>query len=89
MRNLTHIQPGQDFEFLYKNHRNEVANRRVRFLSLMWGTNDWHPNICLMLEGLDLDKGAIRTFDVGRIAMGTFQRYYQQPSIASAEGEGL
>lgn len=42
--------------FLYKNHRGEVAVRRVIPLGIVWGSTEWHPEPQWLLRALDVDK---------------------------------
>ena len=53
--------------FTYKNHRGEVATRRVQPGFIYFGTTDWHPTPCWLMRVHDLDKGAPRDFDLREI----------------------
>lgn len=57
-------------EFDYKNWRGEVAHRRVRGVRLWFGTTEHHPEPCLLLHAIDLDRGVERDF---RVLDMTFQ----------------
>ncbi len=46
----------------YRNHRGEVADRRVVPSRLWFGSTSWHPESQWLLEAIDLDKGAVRDF---------------------------
>ena len=59
--------PDRDVTFTYRNHRGEVADRRVRPAGLWFGKTEHHPRPCWLLRGLDLDKDQWRDFDLGRI----------------------
>lgn len=48
--------------FTYRNFRGEVAERRVRPISVVFGKNDWHPVPQWLLVAHDLDKDAVRNF---------------------------
>jgi predicted DNA-binding transcriptional regulator YafY len=48
----------------YTNYRGERAQRRVEPVALYWGSTEWHPEPQLLLEAVDLDKDAVRTFSV-------------------------
>lgn len=54
-------------EFMYRNHRGEVACRRVLPCFLIYGSNKHHSEPCWQLVAHDLDKQAIRNFDLRRI----------------------
>jgi predicted DNA-binding transcriptional regulator YafY len=46
----------------YRNHRGEIADRRILPRSLRFGASQWHPGQQWLLEATDLDKGQDRTF---------------------------
>ncbi len=48
--------------FQYRNHRGEIAERRVLPIRLFYGSTAWHPNAQLLMECFDLDKQEIRDF---------------------------
>lgn len=48
--------------FLYRNHRGEVAQRRVWPNSLYYGSSGWHPEPQWFLHAVDLDRDAVRVF---------------------------
>ena len=54
-------QPAE-LRFLYRNHRGEIAWRWVAPRLVRWGTSEHHPEPQWLLEGIDLDKAAERTF---------------------------
>lgn len=49
-------------EFVYCNHRGEIARRRVWPYGIYWGQTDWHPEPQWLLQAYDLDKGVERDF---------------------------
>ena len=51
-----------ELRFLYRNHRGETAWRWVAPRLVRWGTAEHHPETQWLLEGIDLDKRADRTF---------------------------
>lgn len=46
----------------YRNYRGEIAARRVVPRRIWFGATEWHPGSQWILEALDLDKGAPRSF---------------------------
>lgn len=46
----------------YTNHRGETSRRRIRPISLWYGTTEWHSMPQWLLEAHDLDKDEHRTF---------------------------
>lgn len=50
--------------FQYRNWRDEVAERRVIPQRVWWGTTEWHPHGCWLLTAYDLDRTAMRDFDI-------------------------
>ena len=49
-------------QILYRNYRGETAMRTVRPSRIWFGTTDWHPEPQWLMEAVDLDKGAERSF---------------------------
>lgn len=45
-----------EFRFTYRNHRNEVAERRVLPIRIWFGSTEWHPEPQWFLNACDLDK---------------------------------
>jgi hypothetical protein len=62
------IQRGSIVQFIYKNWRGEVGQRRVLVEAFSFGNTEHHPENQFLLEGLDLDKLEYRTFAVRDIA---------------------
>lgn len=48
--------------FRYKNHRGEVADRKVIPMCVRFGSTKYHPEATWLLECFDLDKNEYRTF---------------------------
>lgn len=48
--------------FLYRNHRNEVATRRVQPHRVYRGADEYHPEMQWLMTAFDLDRDAVRTF---------------------------
>jgi predicted DNA-binding transcriptional regulator YafY len=47
---------------LYTNYRGETGLRRIRPERLHFGSTEWHPEPQWLLDAIDLDKSASRTF---------------------------
>ena len=47
---------------LYKNNRDEVKWRKILPIRLYWGSTEYHPDPQWILEAMDVDKGAERSF---------------------------
>jgi hypothetical protein len=58
------VQRGAIIQFIYKNWKGEVAQRRVLVEALAYGNTEYHPENQFLLEGLDLDKLEYRVFAV-------------------------
>ena len=52
----------QELTFTYANWRGEVGTRRVRPLTVRWGTSDWYKTPQWLLLCWDLDKDDMREF---------------------------
>lgn len=48
----------------YTNWRGERSRRPVEPVALYWGSNEWHPESQMLLEAIDLEKDAVRSFAV-------------------------
>jgi hypothetical protein len=49
---------------LYTNWKGQVSWRRILPTGLMFGSTEWHPAEQWLLEAVDLDKDAPRTFAI-------------------------
>lgn len=47
---------------LYRNYRGDVSVRRVRPERIWFGSTEWHREEQWMMDAVDLDKGAHRSF---------------------------
>lgn len=61
------MRPREQTWIDYTNYRGERDYRRVHPLKLSFGSNEWHPVPQWMLEAMDLDKSALRTFAMAKI----------------------
>jgi predicted DNA-binding transcriptional regulator YafY len=64
----TEIDAAEVVEILYTNYRGEKGWRRIRPLRMRFGQTSWHPDSHWLLDALDLDKKAERSFamrDIG------------------------
>ncbi len=62
-----------EFSCVYKNWRGEVAERRLRAISLWHGVTEWHPVPGLMLKAIDLEKNVERDFRLTDIDISTLK----------------
>ena len=46
----------------YTNYRGERAKRKIRPISIKFGSNQWHAEPQWLMDALDLDKNEVRTF---------------------------
>jgi predicted DNA-binding transcriptional regulator YafY len=53
---------GDAVKILYRNYRGETAVRQIVPFSIWFGSTEWHPEPQWLLEALDLDKKAKRSF---------------------------
>jgi hypothetical protein len=51
-----------DLQCEYKNWRGEIGTRKLRVIEFWYGSTEWHPEPCLLLKALDLDKNEERDF---------------------------
>ncbi len=51
-------------EFKYKNYKNEISWRRVEPISIEFKSTEYHPQEQWILNGIDQDKMAERSFAV-------------------------
>ncbi|MGW6061923.1 hypothetical protein [Streptomyces sp. NPDC055189] len=47
---------------LYVNYRGEKAWRRIQPVKIWYGATDWHPEYQWLMDALDLEKKAERSF---------------------------
>ena len=52
---------------LYTNYRNETSERRILPRRIWFGKNEWHAEPQWLMDALDLDKDAERTFAIAMI----------------------
>lgn len=48
----------------YTNYRGETADRHVVPIRIRYAASEWHPEEQWLLDALDLDKGAERSFSL-------------------------
>lgn len=51
-----------EVEIDYTNHRGERGVRRIKPLQMLFGHSQWHQGPQWLLDAMDLDKNAPRTF---------------------------
>lgn len=57
-----HQAGAETVQILYRNYRGETSVRTVKPSRIWFGATDWHPEPQWVLEALDVDKGAERSF---------------------------
>ncbi len=64
---MTH-DPAKEVVIDYTNWRGERGPRRIVPTGRMWfGSNEWHTEPQWLMEAIDVEKGAVRTFAVNDI----------------------
>lgn len=61
------IDDSRVVQFLYTNWKGETALRRVLPVRIYFGCNDWHTDEQWLLDAIDLEKDAERTFALNDI----------------------
>lgn len=59
---LDDVNPAQAIRIVYTNYRGETSLREIVPQRVWYGATDWHPEEQWMLDAVDLDKGAARSF---------------------------
>lgn len=59
--------PRQEVMIDYTNWRGERAMRRIRPLAVIFENNEWHPKTQWLLEAVDVELAANRTFAMSNI----------------------
>ena len=57
-----HANDAETVQILYRNYRGETNMRRVRPSRIWFGATAWHPEAQWLMDAVDLDKGAERSF---------------------------
>ncbi len=59
---------GDTLSFRYQNHRGDTRDRRVSFLAVDYGSNEWYPAKQFFLRCEDLERpGIVRSFAISQI----------------------
>lgn len=66
-RVAVHQDSGPPLVFTYRNHRGDVAVRRVRPHCLWYGYTQWHVKPQWLLKAYDLDRKAVRDFPLHKL----------------------
>lgn len=53
-----------NLRFMYRNHRGDVAERRVVARRIRFGTTSWYPAPQMLLVADDIERNASREFTV-------------------------
>jgi predicted DNA-binding transcriptional regulator YafY len=56
------VPEGDAATIYYRNHRGELATRRILPQRMWFGSTKWHPEPQWLLDAHDLDKGVLRSF---------------------------
>lgn len=56
------VAVGKALNIVYTNYRGETSIRRIVPERIWFGATDWHPEEQWLLEAVDLDKHAARSF---------------------------
>ena len=54
-------------KYIYKNWKGEIGVRTIYPLDISYGSNEYHTEPTYLLRAWDLDKKAIRTFDMSEL----------------------
>lgn len=65
----------------YTNHRGERAFRRIHPLRLSFENNEWHHDSQWLIEAMDMEKSAVRTF-----SLSTIHDWFSIAEVQTAEG---
>lgn len=65
---MIRIKDGDVIKFKYTNWKGKTSIRNVIVTGLIYGSNDWHKEVQLFVEGYDLDKKENRTYAVKDIS---------------------
>lgn len=49
-------------KIVYRNHRGEVGTRRIKPITIWFGSSQWHPEPQWLMEAMDLEKNVVRDF---------------------------
>lgn len=52
----------REIRILYTNYRGETSVRRITPVKIWFGATDWHPESQWLLDAVDLEKKANRSF---------------------------
>lgn len=58
------LEKNTKLRFDYTNWRGEKAVRTAQVQNFILGSNEWHPEPQILMEAIDLEKGATRFFAV-------------------------
>ncbi len=54
----------KSLQFIYRNHRGEVAKRYVEPIRMYYGNTEYHPENQWFLEAVDIERKVVRDFAV-------------------------
>ncbi len=61
------IKAEQEVRILYINYRGEKGWRRIQPLNIWFGSTEWHPERQWLIDAIDLEKKATRSFALSDI----------------------
>lgn len=69
------LRPGQLISFYYTNHRDLFEERKVIFLGLDYGHNEWYPENQWFMRCWDTNRTAYRSFALAKIEIESLKAY--------------
>lgn len=62
MYNNKHMTKSKAIKILYKNWRNETAERKIEPIKIWFGSTEWHKEEQWIMTAIDLDRNVEREF---------------------------
>jgi hypothetical protein len=59
---MQNVVKGTQLRFTYTNWRGETNIRRATVWRIFYGSTEYHPDPQWLMEGVDLDKNAVRVY---------------------------
>jgi predicted DNA-binding transcriptional regulator YafY len=56
------MEAAREVKILYVNYRGEKGWRRIQPLNIWFGSTEWHPRKQWLMDAIDLEKEAARSF---------------------------
>lgn len=64
---MTGMETKDEVIIYYTNYRGETSQRHIRPVKIWFGSNEWHIEPQWLLDAVDIEKGAERTFALAAI----------------------